>query len=132
MVKINKIEIINERADFKRSRIIALKHGLRLLSLKIALIEINKDKQLKQRLKGEWFYLDGKGSQLSGYYTFNDNGELTKGKGDIEKTVYVWKGKQPLSLGVHSVYNARLNGWRFLLNAFNVPQVVASVVVGFK
>ena len=82
-------------------------------------------------MKEKWFYLEGKGSALSGYYTFNDKGELTQGKGDIEKTVYVWKGSQPLSLYVLKDFNARSDGRRFDLDADDAS-FVARVVVGVR
>lgn len=89
-----------------------------------------KDKQLKNFLKGKWFYLAGSGTDKGGLYTINEDGSLAKGKGkSIENTVRVWSGDKPLSLYVDSVYTAYC-GWRFGLGADNDPASVAPVVVG--
>ena len=69
---------------------------------------------------------------MLGYYTFNEKGELTQGEGEIEKTVCVWKGSQPLSLGVRENDGARLFEGRFTLNAYYDPWDVAGVVVGVR
>ena len=97
-----------------------------------AINTINQKPELKAQLKGKWFYLGGEGSELSEYYTINDNGEIKEGKGEIEKTVYVWKGNQPLSLGVRTDDFARSLEGRFVLNADDEPSGVAGVVVGVR
>jgi hypothetical protein len=119
-------------ANQKNSMSLLQQNGFRPLTYQEAIVKIDQNPELKEQLKGKWFYLDGKGSQLSGYYTFNDKGELTQGKGDIEKTVYVWKGSQPLSLYVRTDVDARDLVRRFLLSAYLEPSVVASVVVGVR
>jgi hypothetical protein len=90
-----------------------------------------KDKQLKNFLKGKWFYLAGSGTDKGGLYTINEDGSLAKGKGkSIENTVRVWSGDKPLSLDVYSDGGTAYCGGRFLLNADDDPALVAPVVVG--
>ncbi len=124
--------IAQTKADHKNSMSLLQQNGVRPLTYQEAIIKIDQNPELKEQLKGKWFYLDGKGSQLSGFYTFNDKGELTQGKGDIEKTVYVWKGSQSFSLGVHGDSNARRYERRFTLVAVSGPADVAAVVVGVR
>ena len=76
--------------------------------------------------------MEGKGFQLSGYYTFNDKGELTQGKGDIDKTVYVYSGNKTLSLGVRTDDDVRYVEWHFDLGADNVPSYTAPIVIGVR
>ncbi len=107
-------------------------NGLRPLTYQEAIVEIDKNPELKEWLKGKWFYLGGKGSQLLGYYTFNKKGELTQGEGDMEKTVYVYKGSQPLLLAVHEDCVARSVRRRYGLYAGDNPSAVVGVVVGVR
>ena len=105
-------------------------NGLRALTYQEAIVKIDQNPELKDQLKGKWFYLIGKGSVLSRYYTFNDKGELTQGKGDIEKTVHAWKGSQPLSFFVLTDGAASTDGRRYVLGACYSPVSAAWVVVG--
>lgn len=90
-----------------------------------------KDEQLKEALKGKWFYLAETGAKEAGLYTVNTDGSIAKGKGQsIEDTVRVWAGDNPLSLYVYSDYDASGYGGRFYLYAISDPDVVAPVVVG--
>lgn len=124
--------VAQTEANQKTSMSLLQQNGFRPLTYQEAIVKIDQNPELKEQLKDKWFYLDGKGSQLSGYYTFNDEGELTQGKGDIEKTVYVWKGNQPLSLGVRTVVIARGGERRYVLIADVDPSNVAPVVVGVR
>lgn len=87
--------------------------------------------EVLRKLKGTRFPLGGIGTDLIGFNTFNEQG-LTKGKGDIEKTVYVWKGPLPLSLNVRTDYGASFDERRFDLYALDVPRLVARVAVGVR
>ncbi len=124
--------LAHTEANQKASMALLKQNGFRALTYQEALVKIDQNPELKEQLKGKWFYLDGKGSALSGYYTFNGKGELTQGKGDMEKTVCVWNGNQPLSLDVHSDYDARVSERRFYLDAYDSPDDAARVVVGVK
>jgi hypothetical protein len=104
-------------------------------------MKIDQNPELKKWLKGRWLYLDGKGSELSGFYIFNEKGELAKisgpailkkGKGDLEKIVFVLKGSQPLSLLVQTDDFARYGGFRFGIYATYGHSDVAGVVVGVR
>jgi hypothetical protein len=114
-------------------------NGFRALTFQEALMKIDQNPELKERLKGRWLYLDGKGSELSGFYMFNEKGELSKisgpailkkGQGDLEKFVFVLKGSQPLSLLVQTDDFARYGGFRFGVYATYGHSDVAGVVVG--
>ena len=125
------VYISKTNANYTDSMALLQQNGFRPLTYPEALVKIGQSPELKKQLKGEWFYLDGKGSALSGDYTFNDKGELTQGKGDVEKTVHVCKGSQPLKLYVHYTdRDARNLGWWFGLGAYTDPSLVARVVVG--
>ena len=120
------------KANHAESMAILQQNGSRPMTYQEALMRIDRDPQLKEQLKGKWFWLEGKGLDESEYYTFDNEGNLTEGKGDIEKTVYAWSGENPLSLDVHTDDGARFGGGRFILGAVGDPQVVASVVVGIR
>ena len=115
--------------------------GLRALTYREALVKIDQNPELKAQLKGRWLYLGETGSELSGFYMFNEKGELAKisgpailkkGQGDLEKIVFVLKGSEPLSLLVQTDDFARYGGFRFGLFATYGQSVVAGVVVGIK
>ena len=95
-----------------------------------ALFKIIQNPEFIGQLKGKWVHLERKGIQLSRYYHFDNEGKLIEGKGDKEKTIYLYSGKNPLSLDVLTGYGARINERRFDLDAGSGPQFVASVVVG--
>ena len=124
--------IAQTEANQKNSMSLLQQNGFRALTYQEALVKIDQNPELKEQLKENWFYLEGKGFAWPGYYTFNDKGELTQGKGDIEKTVFVYKGSQPLSLRVLTDYYARHDEMRFVLDALVDPSSVAQVVVGVR
>ena len=127
----NTPQIFEKSANYEDSIKFLKRNGMRLLSYQEALVWLDKDKKAKSKLKGKWFYLAGKGTELSGFYTFDDKGELKQGKGDMEKNVYFWNGNNPLSLYVLAYSLARYSLiWRFILYAVNDPSYVARVVVG--
>jgi hypothetical protein len=106
--------------------------GYKALTYQQAFVAINANPQLKKALLGKWFYLEGTGTQLSGYYTVGQDGNLTEGKAGQENTAYVYRGNQPLSLDVRSDHYARLDVRRFLLLGSFSPDFAAPVVLGFK
>ena len=131
--------IAHIEANQEKSMNLLLQNGFRALTFQEAFLKINQNPELKEQLKGRWLYLDGKGSELSGFYIFNEMGELTKisgpsilkkGKGDLETIVFVLKGSQPLSLLVQTDDFARYGGFRFGLYATYGQSDVAGVVVG--
>jgi hypothetical protein len=95
------------------------------------LVALDQNSNLKERLAGERFYLVGT-TNLSGLYNFNEKGVLTHGNGDMEKTVYVWEGPNPLSLIVLNDDHAHQLGRRFAIAACDAPSYVASVIVGIR
>ena len=120
-------------ANHKDSMSILKRDGLRALRPQEAFVKMDKNQELKKRLEAQQFYLDGKGSALSGYHTFNEKGELTQREGEIEKNVRFLeglKGPQPLLLTVYGDDSASLFSGRFCLNANLDPSSVAGAVVG--
>lgn len=116
-------------------------NGFRALTTQEALTKIDQNQELKEQLKGRWLFLGEKGTELSGFYMFNEKGELTKiagpailkkGKGDLEKIVFVLKGSNPLSLLVQTDDFARYGGFRFGIYATYGHSDVAGVVVGVR
>lgn len=129
------------KANQENSLRLLQQNGLRALSYQEALVKIDQTPELKEQLQGRWLYLDGKGTELSGFYVFNEKGEFTKiagpailkkGLGDLEKIVFVLKGSQPLSLLVQPDDFARYGGFRFGIYATYGHTDVAGVVVGVK
>ncbi len=120
------------RSDYNDSMALLRQNGLRPLAFREALVKIDQDPELKERLKGKWFYLEGKGTELSGYYTFDEKGELFRGKGEIERTVYICDGPQPLSLVVLNGSYVRYDERRFGLDAYSGPDNIATAVVGIR
>ena len=129
------------KANQKNSMNLLQQNSFRALTFQEALIKIDENPELKELLKGRWLYLEEIGSELSGFYIFNEKGELAKisgpailkkGKGDLEKIVFILKGSQPLSLLVATDDFARYGGFRFGLYATYGQSDVAGVVVGVK
>ena len=126
------VSIAFTNANHKDSMSILQQNGLRAMTYQEALVKIDQNPELKEQLKGRWFYLAGEGTELSGFYTFNEKGELTRGKGNIEKTIYAYSGSQPLSLFVLTAYLARIDERRYGFDAVDGPSGVAGVVVGVR
>ena len=124
-----KIKILNQKANHADSMRILKENGLEPLTYQEALAH---GAELVKAFKGEWkwFYLAGKGMDKSGYHTIDNDGEVRVGKGDMDNTVYIWKGENPLSLYVHLDDIALGFGRRFDLYAYDEPDDVAPVVVG--
>jgi len=129
------------QANEENSKKLLNQSGFRALTYQEALTKIDKNPELKEQLKGRWLYLDEKGSELSGFYIFNEKGELIKiagpailkkGKGDLEKIVFVLKGSHPLSLLVQTDDFTRYGGFRFGIYATYGHSDVAGVVVGVR
>ena len=131
--------MVHTKANQKNSMNLLQQNGFRALTYQEALTKTYQNPELKEHLKGKWFYLGGIGSELSGFYIFNEKGELTKisgpailkkGQGDLEKIVFVLKGSQPLSFLTQTDDFARYGGFRFGIYATYGHSDVAGVVVG--
>ncbi len=125
------IFIAQAEANQKNSMRLLKQNGFRALTYREALVKIDLNPELKKQLNGNRFYLKGKGPAQPGYYTFNEKGEFAQGKGDMEKTVYVYPGPQPLMLIVHVGEVARVAGGRFALRVGN-PSGIAWAVAGIR
>ncbi len=127
------VYICEKSANYAESMALLQQKGLRPMTYQEALVLTDRNPQLKKRLTGKMFYLAGKSLEESGCNTFDNKGELQEGEGDVEKTVYAYAGRNPLSLDVLIDNSARGNGRRFVLDAsLGGPQFAASVVVGVK
>ncbi len=126
--------VCKTKANYADSMALLQQNNLRALTYPEALVLIDRNPDLKEHLKDQWFYLEGKGIlDKSGCYAFDNLGNLSKVKGDPEKTVYIYSGTNPLSLVVRADGRARVGvEGRFDLGADYDPQDVASVVVGVR
>lgn len=124
--------VLEKQANHAKSMEILAKANLVPYERQEILLLLTKDFVLKGALKGKWFYIAGKGIDNDGLFTIDEKGELVERKGNVsvEDTVRVWKGNNPLSLGVYSGVGVALCGGRFGLYAYDGPADVAPVVVG--
>ena len=123
------LHISVQGADYARSMEILAKNGLRPLTY---LEAFSRFPELITELRGKWFYLAGKGlDKKSGFYTFNELGELAElaGNETYDRKVRVWSGDQPLSIYVAS---STRDAGRFYFGAIVPPYHVAWAVVGVK
>ncbi len=162
--EVNRIGVfISEtEANYSDSMKLLKDNLLRPLTYREALVIIDGNSGLKAQLKEKCFWLDGKGLEEEGYYTFDnegrlikeddkkivfsyshelnlyhtfENGKLVEGDGGVERRVFVYPGNNPLSLDVLADLNT-LFGGRFSLGADVDPHdplpVVAGVPIAFK
>ena len=129
MVDCMEIKIIDKEANYEDSLRILKDANLEPLTYQEAFMN---RKELIKVFKGElkWFWISGKGLDKFGCHTIDKDGNVFAGRGEVDDTVYLWKGDISLSLGVHSDDYASQGGGRFALYADNVPSDVAPVVVG--
>jgi hypothetical protein len=135
------------RIDAKRSYAseVLEEDGLRLMKYDEVLKEMSKSLYLRKALEGKLFHIDGSGSTggygifdgngripVPDYYTFNDKGELTKGRGEIRKNVHVYTGRYPLVFYVPMEHAVEHIGANFIIYANQSPSYIASIVVGAK
>ncbi len=100
---------------------------------------------LRKKLEGKLFHIEGSGS-IGGYgvfdgngsvpvpdcYTFNDKGELKKGRVDIYKNVHVYTGRHPLVFYVPMEHAVEHIGANFIIYANQSPSYISSIIVGVK
>lgn len=124
--------VLKKDADHLNSMAILEKANLVPYEGKEILSILMRDVVLKEVLKGEWFYIAGKGIEKNGPFTIDGKGELAerKGKVSVEKTVYVCSGSYPLWLCIATDDEAEFCNWRFGLVAGRVPSVISTLVVG--
>jgi hypothetical protein len=120
--------ISDSGGDRAQSKSKLKRSGLRMLTYREA---FSLSPEVIARLKGTWFYLDGKGLRKSGICTFDEKGNISRAarKAPPDRRVRVYKGKKPLSLDVCSSTEA---GWRFALYANYDPDAIAPVVAGVR
>ena len=126
--------VLQKEANHSMSMKLLSDAALRPLTYQEILPLLTKDEQLKNALKGKWFWLAGDGMEKEGIFTIDEKGELReigkKEKLSVEQKVRVWPGEHPLSFFVVSGDGAAYVGRRFDLAAYLVPLDVAPVVVG--
>ena len=122
------IKILEHHGNHAQSMRMLADNGLRPLTYKEALMNAH---ELIEKLQGRCFYLDGKGIDEDGLYSFNAKGELAKSMGDepYDKTVYIWSGDKPLIL---DVLPDDLDYGRFEIIAIYNPEYVVLAMVGTK
>lgn len=127
------IFVLETQANLIDSVTFLRESNLRLLTFQEALSIIDKNPELKEQLKGKWFYLEGKELKEAGFYEFNETGTLTKveGRENPERTVHAQFGIHPPYLCVRTD-NGILSGWRFVIGGDVWPQDVAPVIIGIK
>ncbi len=144
-IKFTEFPVQNERtlfaakfkADHPTTERILEAHGLEKVTYQIAIPAIAENNELMSFFKGNWAWLAGKGmsQEMGGLHNFDvKTGELAEHTDrNIERSVHVWAGDQPLSLSVVTDDGvARVYGRRFNFDADIVPSLVASVVVGMQ
>ncbi len=126
------VQIADTPANHKDSMDILRKNGMRPMSYQEAFMQLKQNETLRNELKGKQFYIEGTGIDKSGLYTIDKNGELKRGKGDVEETVNVWDGNSSLSVYVRDDDGAQRGRRRYFLNGLQLLDVVAPVVVGVR
>lgn len=121
--------------NYARSMELLKQNGLRPLTYQEALVLIDRNPELKEQLKGSWFYLNGKRPKISGFrtrafYTFDNEGQLSEGNLDKEKMVDFRWGTNPSSFGVVSEDSVSHGRARFFIDAESTPLLCAPMVVG--
>ena len=104
--------VSHQIADHSESMKLLADNGLRPITYREALV---RAPELIEKLRGRWFWLDGKGIREDGTYAYDANGELAKptGKETIKKKIHVFPGDQPLFLSVFANYTAEVISARF-------------------
>ena len=75
--------IAHTQADQENSMNLLQQNGFRALTYQEAFVKLDQNPELKEQLKGRWLYLDGKGSELSGFYISDEKGELAENRGTV-------------------------------------------------
>ncbi len=129
------VEIFLQDADYARTMEFAQVNGLRLLTCQEALVFLMENPQKLEKLKGSWFYIQGKGMPkgMSGNKNISKAGEIINCvKSDPEKTIGVAPGPNQLSLCIRSDYNTKMYNRRFSLDAAYEPSYECGAIVCVK
>jgi len=132
------ITVLDKEANSPNSEFILETHGLRPVTYQEILIALDRDWELKEKLKGRWFWLEGKGVENGGDHTLQPDGSLKEGRSeDLEKTVYIMKedsnllrGEERRSLEVYTDEVAVITNRRYRLITTIGSAAIASAVVG--
>lgn len=117
-------------------------NGLVPITYREALININQNQQLREELKGKWFWVAGKRMDIEeGSYTFDRKG-IGKESGDPEQTFFFYSGIYKLHLEVRddkavygpidSLATGLHHKQRFILGAYRGPTDEAPIIVGIR
>jgi len=107
-------------------------HGLRAMTYPEALVILSRDANLKEKLKGKDFWIDGVGIYLNEwYYVLQPDGSLISGlSSDREKNVSVIKNQQMLLLVIYSDQDCAGLNWRYVIRDSRPNIDAPSVAVG--
>ncbi len=110
-------------------------NGLRMPTYREALVLIDRNQELKVRLKGKWFYFGGKNLEKDEgrRCAFDDDGTLRQTKyedRDVEKTVETYTDIDVFTLLVQSNDDAQESGSRFFIDVNEFGNDILKVVVG--
>ncbi|MDE1870784.1 MAG: hypothetical protein KGI06_00910 [Candidatus Micrarchaeota archaeon] len=115
-------------------------NGMRLLKEKESFAHIMQTKELGKRLAGEWFFIDGRGTDKKGYYNVRENGDLVKfgimdhllrNFKDPEGIAHASSGNWSLCMAI-SPPNHMAMGRQFELMGGISPEQRAPVAVGIR
>ena len=131
--RVGTLFISKQESDCAKSMELLAANGLRLITYQEALSRFSSI--VVKELRGEWFYLAGKGIQGNGVRTFNERGELVRptGRENDNQRVYVWSGSQQLKMGIYLDGNVPRLHRRFSISGMSdldPTDNIARVVVG--
>jgi len=109
------------------------KHRRRALTLQEGLFAFTDNLKFANKFKYRpQFYIEGKGTDMQGFYTIMTDGTIIKGRSeDPERNLYVWSGNYPLFLHINPSRDETVNkGRRFDLHADRRSKRHASMVLG--
>ena len=131
VLKVADVRVISKEVNRKHSIRVLNGLGLRPITYQEALFALDRNPELKEQLKGRWFWIYGNGIEIGGFHTIQPDGILKEGPSpDREKVVYVAKGKRALSLSVTHDGRPDTHIERFRLDARLGHTGIAPVVVG--
>ncbi len=130
-----KIFITNEKANYNDSIKLLHRNELFQIGYKNILKEIIRTPKLIDNLLGKGFYLKDRNNLKGGFYTFDNEGNLNIGKGDLERTVFVWNKiieDVPLIFRTENDNKAVTNRARYTIHAVYDESTVVPLIVGIK
>jgi len=123
------VTIIGEARHLTEALGTLQENGLRLMTYREALYAITTDPELKDKLKGQAFWVLGEQMEKSGICLVKDYGEIGAGRSkDPENNIFVFPGKGPFLLRINSDDVTPAKNMRFVI--FPDTERTAPIVVG--